>query len=751
MHRVAYSVFNPTSEIDITTREILEKGDAEAIKAMSIITKVADEENKLLNPQIDDLFAIQNDISGARKIAYKLGVASSRIPGPIKFGENAIDTADNIRNTANLVLPKNIANAVTIMLVDQPLDIQLTAVRNMQYAFMKRMNVPEEDIQKILQDTYNGQAGFTPVVDMPIADNIASQMHPLSVSFLNGTPTLAATGAIEPSQLRKGIKQLPFDLIYQLSSKARLDDLSKATPAKNFLLLFNGAARSRFVTLWNNNWAAYTLAPRLGIRTNVDEGFFYYLTKPVTDILDLVSSKFQKDLKGVQALTGSSAAIGPWKGSLYYLANKRGIKVDGRALDPRQILTPAQRANLVEELRLDLSKPVEQGGLGYEVPLSELQPALIKETIISRIEDILKVNGEEWDNWKRVLRNNSNFTEGLTASMGARDLIVGKIDRDFFESMFNVDQLTLFIKELGLKRSALYTPKEIKKMNELELGVTMWDNFLIRFGYNQIKLIGNDYLDPVSVFFKHNALRNDDFFGAMRPSANFSSARNDLMEQMGASYNDVNAAYGVLDAKKLQAALSNYGETVYFRQQGVSDPEIARIYSERILNDMRFAFHGSADGFNDDLYQLMQRKYAEVIKAASRQEMPVATAWSRAANNLTWKEFDDATVGKRPSSGYINTRLVSNGKVTDMDALREDLGTIDKWFERFPDKVLEMMDRQVTGFFRLPAMRVAINKAFTELKPYEKMLYDRHYKSIMDSYPNIKPEKAAAWARGISR
>ena len=743
MHRVAYSVFNPTSEVDITTKEILAKGDAEAIKAMSIVTKVADEENKLLNPQIDELFALQEDVGKARRLALKLGVAASRLPGVIKFGENAIETADNIRNTASLVLPKNIANAVTLMLLDEPLDIQLTAVRNMQYAFMKRMNVPEDDIQRILQDTYNGQAGFTPVVDMPIADNIAAQMHPMAVAFNNLTPTLAATGAIEPSQLRKGIKQLPFDTIYQLSSKARLDERAKGTPAKNFLLLFNGIGRSRVATLWNNNWAAYTLAPRLGIRTNVDEGFFYYLTKPVTDVLDLVASKFQKDIKAMQTVTGSGAAIGPYKGSLYYIANKMGITVDGRPLDPRKVLTSAEQADIIEKIRVKKSKEV-----GYEIPLSEIKPVFIKEGIISRIEEIYKFtdDNKEWQNLKRVLRNNSNFNEGLTASIAARDLVVGRMDRDFYESVFDIDQLTRFIKELGLERSPLYTPKEIEKLSQQELGVAMWDNFLIRFGFNQLKLPGNYYLDPVSVFFNNNGLRNDDFFGALRPSTNFANARTELMEQMGATFNEVSAFYDVLDAKRLQAALSNWGETVYFRQQGVSDPEIARIYAERILNDMRFAFHGSADGFNDNLYDLMQRKYADVIKAAPRQGMPAATAWSRAANNLTWKEFNDATVGKRPTSGYINTRLVSNGKVSDMDALKEDLSTIDKWFERFPDKVLEMMDRQVTGFFRLPAMRVAVNKALDDLVPYEKFLSDRHYRGLLDANPNIDPDTARKFA-----
>ena len=738
MHRVAYSVFNPTSELTKSTSEIIAKGDETLEKAMTILTKVGDEENRLLNPEIDEIFSLQKDVSRARKIAYKLGVSGSRVPGRINFGPDITETANELRNVASLVLPKNIANGVTLMLLDQPIDIQLTAVRNMYYAFMKRLNVPEEDITQILQKTFNEQAGFASVVDLPIADNIASQMHPMAIAFNNGQAELAATGAIQPGQLTKGIAQLPFDLIYQLSAKANLDKLNVATPVKSFSKLFMGFSRSNFMRLWNNNWSAYTLAPRLGLRTNVDEGFFYLLTKPVVDVLDLVASKFQKDIKGMQAVTGSSQAIGPWKGSLYYIANKRGITVDGRPLDPRKVLTPAQRGEIIEKLRLDLSKPVNEGGVGYDVPLSEIQPLLIKETIISRIEDILKVSGEEWENWKRLLRNNSNFSESLTAAMGSRDLIVGKIDRDFFESMFTVDQLTLFIKEMGLERSSRYTPTEIKKLSEEQLGIAMWDNFIVRFGFNQIKIIGKNYLDPVKVFFANNGLRTN--------TIDFATARTDLMEQMGAAYSDVTGMYQVLDSKKLNAALSNFGETTYLRQKGVSDEEIARIYAERMLNDMRFAFHGSADGFNQKLYDLMQTKYAEVVKAAARQKKPIATAWSRAAHNLTWKEFDDVTVGMRPTSGYINTRLTSNGKVADMDALKGDLSNIEKWFEKFPDQVMEMMDRQVTGFFRLPAMRVAVNKAFADLKPYEKMLSDRHYKALLEANPSMDAAMARALA-----
>ena len=736
MHRIAYSVFNPSSEVDLTTKELLQQAEEKTEKAWTLITKVGTDENNLLNPEIDEIFSIQEDIKGARRLAYKLGVASTRIPGPVFFGEDAIKTADNIRSTASLVLPKNIANAVTMMLLDETLDVQLTAMRNMQYAYMKRLGLKEDDILNILQKTYNQEAGFTPVPDLPIADQFLEQMHPMAYTIQNGQGTLAASGAIEPSQLTKGIAQLPFDMIYQLSATAKLDKLNKATPAKNLIMAFNGFARSNFVRIWNNNWAAYTLVPRLGIRTNVDEGFFYYLTKPVTDLMDFVSTKFQKDIRGMEAVTGSSAAIGPWKGSAYYLANKFDLKINGKAFDPRQTLTAPERAELTEQIRAGLSKE-----LGYEVPLSEVAPLVIKDTILSRIEEILKVDSEGWENWKRLFRHNSNFSDSLTASMGARDLAVGKFDRDFFDASFSVDQLALFVKEMGLEKSSQYTPREISKLSDREVGIAMWDNFLLRFGFNQVKLFEGRWLNPVNAFYDNNGLKTN---------IDFARARTNIMEQMGATYNDVTGLYDVLDEAPLKAALSNFGETVYFRQKGLSDAEIARIYSERMLQDMRFAFHGSADGFNQNFYDLMLKKHEEVVKAASRQKKPQVYSWSRAATNITWKEFDEATLGMRPVSGYVNTRLVSGGKVTDLDGLKQDLGTIEKVFEKFPDKALEMMDRQVTGFFRLPAMKVAIDKGFRDIKPFEANLAARHYKAIMENNPRIDPEVARQQAELIA-
>jgi hypothetical protein len=724
MHRVAYSVFNPSSEIDSITKEIVSKTEGQVGAIYATLNKVADTENRLLNPDIDDIFKIQEDIAVARRMAYSLGVKATRVPGAIYLGPDSLVTADNIRNTANLVLPKHVANPITVMLLDETVDVQLTVLRNMHYAFMKRLGLEQVDIDRILEKTYNGLAGFTTVPDLPISPLFASQMHPSAVNTIEGASTLAATGAINPSQLTKAIGKLPFDEIYQLAARAKVQNITRATGSRAVIQGMNGILRSTFAYRYGNFWSGFTLFPRLGIRTNVDEGFFYYLTKPTVDIMNLVMSKFKRSSKGVAAVTGSSGAIGPWKGSAYYMATKFGITINGRPFDPRKILSSSDRAELSEGIRAGLSKE-----LGYEVPLSEVAPLVIKDAILSRVKEVLDVNDVEWQNWEKIFRHNSNFTESLVSSMGARDLIVGRMDRDAFDASFSVDAFNLFLKEMGLDKSSRFTPREIAKLDQRDIGVTMWDNFLIRFGFNQVKILENTYINPVNVFYDNNGLRTN---------LDFAKGRTDLMEQMGASYNEVTGVYDELSTVKLRAALSNHGETVYFRQQGLSDSEIARIYSERMLTDMRYAFHGSSEGFNDNLYNLMAEKHKEVVKVGTRQGKPQATAWSRAATNLTWKEFDDATIGFRPTSGYINTRIKSSGrKKDDYGPLVEDLGTLEKMFEKYPDKVMEIMDRQVTGFLRLPAMKVAVDKGFVDMKPYEALLVARHKKAIKENNPSL--------------
>ena len=155
-----------------------------------------------------------------------------------------------------------------------------------------------------------------------------------------------------------------------------------------------------------------------------------------------------------------------------------------------------------------------------------------------------------------------------------------------------------------------------------------------------------------------------------------------------------------------------------------------------MLADMRFAFHGSANlsSYNKKLFDLIASKEKEIIKVEDALNRGYQGTWSKAVASLTHKEFDEATVGYRPITDYVNSDILINGKSIDLDGLKE-VQTFGEMMDKFPNAIMELMDHQVTGFFRLPALKVGIDKAFRQLKPYEAMLVKRHKDAMLESDP----------------
>lgn len=734
VHKVAYNIFNRTGSV--ATEQAILKSEKELADALGTLSNVAMQDNKLINVGVENIADITKDINTAKKLAYKLGEKASRSPGQIIWGPDAVKTAESIRVTAVLAgLPRDMAEAITLAIVDEPQDIQLTVVRNMQYAFMKRIGMKDEDAKALLVKTYNESAGFYSVPETPIPEAFTSLIHPAVYEIHNGIPYLVARGGIHPSQLTKGIAPLPFDEIYQQATG--LDKIAdKNTKAKNFMLAFGGATRNNFAKTWNDLWGTFTLFPRLGTRTNVDEGFFHFLVNQPNQIGGFIAAKADKAYKAATGLTGSSSGIGMWKGGFYAIANKLGIKDSaGNALDPRKLLPPEERRRIVAEVQNALREKYE-----YDIPLSEISHSEIREALLSRMEEFYPtIKGTEtWDNMKRVMRYHPNFTSGTINSIGAKNVISGKIDEEFFDSTFSVDGFRMFLKEHDLKLGRDYEAKYIDKMSNKEVAVTMWDNFNIRFGVNEVKIVKGRYVSPVTTFFENNALRTE---------KDIVQAQSDVLDQMAVFLDKKTGTVFSENEDITRKAIEQWGQSVYLRQQGYSDAEIAKIIVDTMLMDMRFAFHGSTSAFNQKLYDLVKSKHEAIIQDIIKNKKSAIGfegAWKRATGNLTWDEFNTATIGFRPVSGRINTRVISNGKIEDLENLKEGSGF---WFqlEKFQGNLMDIMDRQVTGFFRTPAFTAAINKGFKDIVPYEKTLAERFYQLDLKQNPTM--DKAILRAR----
>jgi hypothetical protein len=749
--KTAYDFFNrktPLNEINAA--------EVERLDALDILTKVGQKEGELVNPEIEDIFKINTSIKQARLKALEwatgkvrgIGRAATRTPGPILWGEDADKTANSIRSTLSLIFEKDTAEALTITLLDAPQDTQLTVIRNAQYAFMMQLGIPKEDALGILNRTYN-ETSLGLLNRTPVSPEIAAIMNKAAIQYENEVPYLVSKGAIFPSQLKGGIAPLPFDELYQLSTKGTLQRIGdKNEKSRALLLMFNGLTRNSLVAKWNNGWAGYTLFPRLGMRTNVDEMFMASITQPTEMLMGWATAKGSPTLAAQTALTGSSAAIGMYKGGFYklaggiqsgfyWLANKLGVTLNGKPIDPRKVLKPEDRAQIVRETQLKVEAKV-----GHPVPLSEISAMEIRDNLVSRIEDLYKTkNVESWKNLKKIAKHSNVFGNSLIASMGARHTLSSRIPRDYLDEQISANNIDLALEQMGLRKLKDYRSLQASDLNEKQITTIMYDNFPIVFGFNEQAIVPGRYYTPVSVFFRNNALKTE---------VDVRAAKTELLDQVGVKYYAANKYVELENADVVKAFISPYGQTPYLRQQGLSDAEIAETLVDTMLGEMRIAFHGSEKGFNQKLFDLITERHNEIIKVAPKLKKPQAGAWSRAVTTLNFDEFQEATRGFRPITGELNTRLVSMGEDVDLKKLETVTG-LKGWLEILtPGQLMQLMDRQVTGFTRQPLLLAAMDAGFRKIKPFEKLMLDRHKASIKELNPQWSDSRIEELAQDLA-
>jgi hypothetical protein len=81
----------------------------------------------------------------------------------------------------------------------------------------------------------------------------------------------------------------------------------------------------------------------------------------------------------------------------------------------------------------------------------------------------------------------------------------------------------------------------------------------------------------------------------------------------------------------------------------------------------------------------------------------------------------------------------------------ENITGIKGWLENLsPGQLLELMDKQVTGFLRQPLLLSAMDMGFRKIKPFEKMMFERHFKSIKETHPQWSDDKIREFAQDLA-
>jgi hypothetical protein len=714
MAKTADAILNPgvANKVDA---DKLDKLQARGMSSLDILKTVGEEIDNGVNlAGIAKLTDIDKDIKKARSIAQVLGRLATRAPGGsrILFGADAVKTAEQFRLVARQAFSRDVADFVTFEYLDASTNDQIVMLRNLYGMILHRYGLygtPEgrELADEIMKKTFSNKSGMTGVVDTQVPTEFIDNISEHVIRISNDEATISARGAIQPSQLTEGIATLPYEEIIAVAAKTRRKD---SIPA-----LFDGATRNKYVTEFVNLWTIFTLFPRLGIRSAIDETFMYALSAPLQDLAAFARPSMYKQKEVLTALTGSEAAVGPIKRGLDKVF--RGGGALGKLSLDERIAIPAQIA--------------EAKG----IPVEEVTHMMIRQETVSRVFSLYGVD-ESVGNFKWIREafiHHPDVLNSMASSVAARTSLGGRFDKQIIDAVFTESTLSQALDDVGVKAGRKFrklSSEQLRKVNDKYLTLAHFDQFFRMFAANTKTFGDGVIVDPATAFFRNNGLRT---------AKDFATARTEMLERIGVKYDyQINQFY--IDPKRkdsVEKVLSEFGDTTYFRQRGIKDAEIARIHMETMLLDLRNIFHGGPKSFNDELFDYMVAKHNDLVAYEMQAGKEVAGKWSKVAGRMPFEDFERVTVGKQ-LRGEINTAIEFVGVVPKRE--------LESAYNRFGNRLMEEMDRQVTGIFRQPAVISTYTRLREGYSGFQDELVRVTKKNLLEENKGMKDEVAQARA-----
>ena len=651
-----------------------------------------------VNPNLAKVVEGEEDF---KKGLRKIGLMAARNPAGqmVLTGDDAIKTIETVRQYARLVVNRDMADFIAVKFLKATEDEQIVVMRNLYAAIMQRAGITDKAImEEYLKKTHNGRAGFTSTADTKIAPEFAAVMSKDATENINDVNYLSGSSAIQPSQIAAGIGPLPLE---EIALKA-----NEIKTKKSLIGAMKGATGTRFAKNFVDTWTIFTLFPRLGIRSAVDEGFMYAFTAPMRDLVNFARQKGKAGGMGAAAYTGRADA----EGLGLALVKKLGGK------------TPSGLLNIEERNRI-IQKLADDSG----ITVAELDVLRINTEIAERASIFLKgLDESEKAYWFQAMVHQPDVLNSMANSIAARTSIGGRFDEVLTGSSIKISELTRALNEGGKKVSGkplevgnLYNEVDIARLIQADpayLTLAHFDNWYIRFAtprqHGKLQLADSFRVSPAVAFFSNKALKTPE---------DFTNAVDDMMKYLGMSKKGGEWIVNTSNAAAAKKFLSYFGDTVFQRQKGLTDNQIIRVHIERMLMDMRDNFHGSTGKYNEALFETIARNHNALVAKELADGISISNKWQKAVQQISYQQFDELTQGFKPS-GIINTR-VKFPDFTDFESAYKIAG----------NKMMDLMDRQVNAILRQPAVMVTyfkLRKNYAGIEAaYAKKLLDQAKKA----------------------
>ena len=638
-------------------------------------------------------------------VQSRIDYLSARHPGnkPIySTDERYAETLDLIRQQALIATgDKRMAEAFTIKFANLDEKGRVALRKGLDEATMRRIGVDkvskgEEFMKKILDQKYAVAGGFS------VTDQLVVPARGTTTGQL-GT-TIPVNGTLLPFQNTDALGSLPWTEIRHFMAGKTFEkvvaQVENNNKARILPELIGGAFSNRHADMLTDVWTTFTLAPRLGIRTAIDEGLMFSLYMTTGLAKEFLNAKRAGNV--LAAATGSKRAVGPVKNSIQAALSKfPGISVGAiRAIDP-------------DEKIFMKGKYEDQAARG-EIEFDEIDNLYHEELLDVAIDRVGKRLPETHKRWlKEAVRGNLRIVEDASASQlaeaisGTRGAILPE------QSLQSASQMTQSLKSWRdpnnpLARATItddYILREAQDLEADKLYLAMFHNFVTAFATKPYKLANDKYLSPAAIFFRHNGLQTADEWAA---------ARSEFMQSIG--FGDTgNGTFALIDEELATQFLKQSRQNL---NDGVPIHKIASDFADATFAELTHRFHGSAENINSEFVTYMNSQVSE-------KGLPIPPF--KIAADLDFDTYKKL-VGEN-TADLIRTPIDFGPRTTNLAA----------WATRYGmDKIFSAMTRTTDDLFRQPVVHAHY---FMYRKQYEP-LQQTYQKQLSDGM------KAAAIAEG---
>jgi len=642
----------------------------------------------------------------------KLGRYAARFPGSGEIGildKNVDASLPTVRGLARTIYPKAHAEYFAeAFRASDPAD-RAILLRGLYTQILHGMGLPGKEggqqlIEKILQDKFGDSTSFLSQAKIDLPPQFNEVLRSKGVveaqpeTNVGGLLQTTASGPVHFFNSKPTIGNLPWSgKEGELSLADFAFNFNKGAQKHSVINAAGGFTRNQYVRKLTNSWSVLTLFPRLGIRSAMDEAFFYSMMAPGEDIIRLGAGR--KFHKAITAFTGDESSIPPIK---RMILNKMGK-------NPAKFLTEEGRftsttVNGEERFRLETTENIAANAVKI------LEHSMFRKAKPQHMEHM----------YQAMVHHPEVANAIVNSSIGKSAIGAGIDGGDLASMLVSNSHLTNMFKELGMLPSGSYKEEfisELEKINPALVTAAHYQNWFLRFTKNARNLgkTFETYINPGETFIRNNGLRTP---------KDVKTAVNETLSKVGINPQDMT----VTDQKLLNSYLELSQQTVRDTQKGLSGVDIAVKRIEHMYADMYTTFHGNAVAFNDRLYNYI-RETATAIQDESRVEGVPTMAYGKAVrqslDSVDYAAFENLTKGFAPV-GTINTDLNFAKDLTNEGFMQK----LQAWAENSGNSAMEWMDAQNNHLFRQPALwatYVKFREKYARLEAqYAKELTEKH-------------------------